>query len=195
MTEKEIVQALRMKPDRLRELAEADKDGRVVVLPCKVGEQCVDEDGRAVRITAVIVSMETLGDNIKIYFDYEDATPDDAGSDCVTNWDHFSHQFTCAEPYWITERIQTMPDEYISRAELLEHLDRCKQSEDATTLTAAVITALQCIVQSQPAADVAPVVRCKDCIYNIDGMCFSRTSFKNAVAVEPDNFCSWGTTE
>ena len=43
--------------------------------------------------------------------------------------------------------------------------------------------------------DAEIVVRCKDCIYNIDGMCFSRTSFKNAVAVEPDNFCSWGTTE
>ena len=88
-----------------------------------------------------------------------------------------------------------MPDEYISREAMLEHLDRCKQSEDATTLTAAVIKALQCFVQSQPTADVAEVVRCKDCIYNIDGMCFSRTSFKNAVAVEPDNFCSWGTTE
>ena len=50
-----------------------------------------------------------------------------------------------------------MPDEYISREALLEHLDRCKQSEDATTLTAAVITALQCFVQSQPAADVAEV--------------------------------------
>ena len=88
-----------------------------------------------------------------------------------------------------------MPDEYISREAMLEHLDRCKQSEDATTLTAAVITALQCFVQSQPTADVAEVVRCKDCIYNIDGMCFSRASFKNAVAVEPDNFCSWGATE
>ena len=82
---------------RIRELAEADKDGRVVVLPCKVGERWVDEDGRAVRITAVIVSMEPFGENINIYFDYEDATPDDAGSDCVTNWDHFSHIFTCAE--------------------------------------------------------------------------------------------------
>lgn len=38
MTEKEIAKALRMKPDRLRELADADKDGRVVVLPCKVGD-------------------------------------------------------------------------------------------------------------------------------------------------------------
>lgn len=43
--------------------------------------------------------------------------------------------------------------------------------------------------------DAEIVVRCKDCIYNIDGMCSSRTSFKNAVAVEPDNFCSWGATE
>jgi hypothetical protein len=82
---------------RLRELAEADKDGRVVVLPCKVGERWVDEDGRAVRITAVIVSMEPFGENINIYFDYEDATPDDAGSDCVTNWDYFSRHYTCIE--------------------------------------------------------------------------------------------------
>ena len=82
---------------RLRELAEADKDGRVAVLPCKVGERWVDEDGRAVRITAVIVSMEPFGENINIYFDYEDARPDDAGSDCMTNWDPFSRIFTCAE--------------------------------------------------------------------------------------------------
>lgn len=83
--------------DRLRELAEADKDGRVAVLPCKVGERWVDEDGRAVRITAVIVSMEPFGENINIYFDYEDATPDDAGSDCMTNWYHFSRRFTGIE--------------------------------------------------------------------------------------------------
>lgn len=82
---------------RLVELAEADKDGRVVVLPCKVGERWVDEDGRAVRITAVIVRMEPFGESINIYFDYEDATPDDAGSDCVTNWDYFSRHYTCIE--------------------------------------------------------------------------------------------------
>ena len=28
-----------MEPDRLRELAEADKDGRVVVLPCRQGDE------------------------------------------------------------------------------------------------------------------------------------------------------------
>lgn len=83
--------------ERAHDLHVADKEGRVAVLPCKVGERWVDEDGRAVHITAVIVSMEPFGENINIYFDYEDATPDDAGSDCVTNWDHFSRIFTCAE--------------------------------------------------------------------------------------------------
>ena len=78
---------------RLVELAEADNDGRVVVLPCKVGKRWTDEDGRAVRITAVIVSIEPFGTNINIYFDYEDATPDDAGSDCVANWDYFSRHY------------------------------------------------------------------------------------------------------
>ena len=89
--------------DSLRELAEADKDGRVVVLPCKVGERWTDEDGRAVRITAVIVSIEPFGTNINIYFDYEDATPDDAGSDCVTNWDYFSRNYTCIKAERATE--------------------------------------------------------------------------------------------
>ena len=96
-------QALGVEPIRMRELAEADKDGRLVMLPCKVGERWADEDGRAVRITAVIVSIEPFGTNINIYFDYEDATPDDAGSDCVTNWDYFSRHYTCIEAERATE--------------------------------------------------------------------------------------------
>ena len=88
---------------RLVELAEADKDGRVVVLPCKVGERWTDEDGRAVRITAVIVSIDPFGTSINIYFDYEDATPDDAGSDCATNWNCFSRHYTCIEAERATE--------------------------------------------------------------------------------------------
>mgnify|MGYP004624274489 CR=1 FL=1 len=82
---------------KMLEFIKADKDGRLVVLPCKAGERWTDEDGRAVRITAVIVSIEPFGTNINIYFDYEDATPDDAGSDCVTNWDYFSRHYTCIE--------------------------------------------------------------------------------------------------
>ena len=96
-------QALGVEHSRLSELAEADKDGRLVMLPCKVGERWADEDGRAVRITAVIVSIEPFRTNINIYFDYEDATPDDAGSDCVTNWDYFSRHYTCIEAERATE--------------------------------------------------------------------------------------------
>nr|DAF43482.1 MAG TPA: hypothetical protein [Myoviridae sp. ctKFg29] len=84
--------------------------------------------------------------------------------------------------------------EYISRAALLEHLARCKRSEDATTLTASVIAALQCFIQSQPAADVAPVVRCKDCAHcgNLlrDGLhacCLYVMPY-----CRPDDFCSRG---
>lgn len=54
---------------------------------------------------------------------------------------------------------------------------------------------LTCILDQAPPIDAVPVVRCKDCIYRIDGRCFSRTSFLNSPAVEPDNFCSWGATE
>lgn len=75
--------------------------------------------------------------------------------------------------------------DYISREAALE----------ITTRTCGDYAAAFAEIRKLPAADVAEVVRCKDCIYNIDGMCFSRTSFKNAVAVEPDNFCSWGDTE
>ena len=35
--------------------------------------------------------------------------------------------------------------------------------------------------------DAEIVVRCKNCIFRIEGRCFSRRSL-----VEPDNFCSWG---
>lgn len=51
------------------------------------------------------------------------------------------------------------------------------------------------LVQDQPTVDAEPVVRCKDCIYNIDGLCFCRRPLGSGVAVEPDNFCSWGETE
>lgn len=51
------------------------------------------------------------------------------------------------------------------------------------------------VLNYAPTVDAVSVVRCKDCIYSIEGRCFSRTSFLNAPAVEPDNFCSWGATE
>jgi hypothetical protein len=83
-----------------------------------------------------------------------------------------------------------MPDEYISREAALKDFE-ASNAENPRWAPQRVKT----LLIRQPAADVAPVVRCKDCIYKIEGRCFSRTSFINAPAVEPDNFCSWGATE
>ena len=58
-------------------------------------------------------------------------------------------------------------------------------------------------VDAQPAADVAPVVRCKDCKHYCNypnGLCYLHTEPKTnargysgeAVCVEPDDFCSYG---
>lgn len=58
-------------------------------------------------------------------------------------------------------------------------------------------------VSDAPAADVAPVVRCKDCKHYRNypnGLCYLHTEQKTnargysgeAVCVEPDDFCSYG---
>lgn len=48
---------------RLRELAEADKDGRVVVLPCKVGDTVIDqtfaENPRLMKNTRLEIAYES----------------------------------------------------------------------------------------------------------------------------------------
>lgn len=50
--------------DRLRELAEADKDGRVVVLPCKIGDKLYEVTGRKTisvyRVKAIRVELFAL---------------------------------------------------------------------------------------------------------------------------------------
>ena len=50
--------------DRLRELAEADKDGRVVVLPCKVGDMLYEVTGRKTisvyKVKAIRVELFSL---------------------------------------------------------------------------------------------------------------------------------------
>lgn len=83
-----------------------------------------------------------------------------------------------------------MPDEYISRAEALKDFESCN-AENPNWTPQRVKT----LLLSQPAADVAPVVRCRDCIYNISGLCFCRRPLGSGVAVEPDDFCRWGETE
>ena len=83
-----------------------------------------------------------------------------------------------------------MMDDYIKRAEALTDFEACNAENPHWTPQR-----VKTLLLRQPAADGAEVVRCKDCIYRIEGRCFSRTSFLNAPAVEPDNFCSWGATE
>ena len=89
-----------------------------------------------------------------------------------------------------------MPDEYISREAAVKIAEKYGLANGSVLgRHTGLADCIASEISALPAADVADVVRCKDCIYNIDGRCFSRTSFKSAVAVEPDNFCSWGTTE
>lgn len=83
-----------------------------------------------------------------------------------------------------------MAGDYISRAEALADFEACNAGNPNWTPQR-----VKTLLLRQHAADVAPVVRCKDYIYRIEGRCFSRTSFINAPAVEPDIFCSWGATE
>ena len=75
-----------------------------------------------------------------------------------------------------------MPDEYISREAALKDFEACNAENPRWTPQR-----VKTLLLRQPAADVAEVVRCKDCIYRINGRCFSRTSFINSPAVEPDD--------
>ena len=83
-----------------------------------------------------------------------------------------------------------MSDEYISRAKALEDFEACNAENTRWTPQR-----VKTLLLRQPAADVTQVVRCKGCIYNIDGLCFCRRPLGNGVAVEPDDFCRWGEAE
>lgn len=73
---------------RLRELAEADKDGRLMVLPCKVGELWRDQDtGRVVKVTDVQYSMK-WEDDTRVTYVYSD------GIHGYALWEAFQGHFT-----------------------------------------------------------------------------------------------------
>ncbi len=87
-----------------------------------------------------------------------------------------------------------MPDEYISRAKALRAVQK-QRGANRSPAQNAMLDRICCDIKNMPAADVAEVVRCRDCIYNIDGLCFCRRPLGSGVAVEPDDFCRWGETE
>ena len=73
--------------DRFRELVKDDRDGRVIVLPCKVGELWRDQDtGRAVKITDVQYGMKWKED-VRVTYDYSD------GSHGGALWESFRGHF------------------------------------------------------------------------------------------------------
>jgi hypothetical protein len=61
--------------DRLRELAEADKDGRVVVLPCKVGDVVYGFHGGKTILPMVAKWIETNTDGWCIAAQYTPMAP------------------------------------------------------------------------------------------------------------------------
>lgn len=63
-------QALGVEPSRLRELAEADKDGRLVVLPCKVGDVVYGFHGEKTILPMVAKWIETNTDGWCIAVQY-----------------------------------------------------------------------------------------------------------------------------
>ena len=76
---------------RASELCRADKEGRVVVLPCKPGEYWRDQNGDRVRIETVSFcrSRRLLCDNHMVTYTYEDE-----GDDFAANWIYFCGHFT-----------------------------------------------------------------------------------------------------
>ena len=68
-------QALGVEPIRLRELAEADKDGRLVVLPCKVGDVVYGFHGEKTILPMVAKWIETNTDGWCIAVQYTPMAP------------------------------------------------------------------------------------------------------------------------
>lgn len=71
-------QALGTTPERLRELAAADKDGRVVVLPCKVGKKLYYINGK--YIIEVEVACYTVDETGAWLFVGETYNPETGGT-------------------------------------------------------------------------------------------------------------------
>lgn len=80
-------------------------------------------------------------------------------------------------------------EEFISRTEALKDFESCNAENPRWTPQR-----VKTLLLRQPAADVAEVVRCKDCINYIGSMCF-RCGLGHEVSVDADDFCSRGVTE
>ena len=80
--------------DHIRDLIKAEQTGRLVVLPCKVGEYWRDWDGERVRIESVSFSFTRrhLCNTDMVTYRY-----DDEEDDFAVNWIYFKSHFTREE--------------------------------------------------------------------------------------------------
>ena len=81
-------------------------------------------------------------------------------------------------------------EEFISRTEALKDFESCN-AENPNWTPQRVKT----LLLRQPAADVAEVVRCKDCIYRINGRYFSARPLSTVRRSNQTIFAAGGATE
>ena len=80
--------------------------------------------------------------------------------------------------------------EYIDRAAAVKSVLRMRRPENSVAQNR-MLSIIQIDMLKLPAADVAPVVRCKDCKYNVGTKkCLNPDSF--FAVPKDDDFCSYG---
>ena len=70
--------------------------------------------------------------------------------------------------------------------------DYIKREDALNTFSNAFYGGLAAKIKSIPPADVAPVVRCKDCKYKADTIGDSWCDFHEFTILSDDDFCSYG---
>lgn len=80
--------------------------------------------------------------------------------------------------------------EYIDRAAAVKSVLRMRRPENSVAQNR-ILSIIQMDMLKLPAADVVPVVRCKDCKYNVGTKkCLNPDSF--FAVPKDDDFCSYG---
>lgn len=89
-----------------------------------------------------------------------------------------------------------MPDEYISREAAIEEIDKWLDAVGTALVGKGLSYYGELIgcIEDTPAADVAEVVRCKDCKYVIftEHRDYIRCTKHCAFSFRPNDFCSYG---
>lgn len=82
--------------------------------------------------------------------------------------------------------------EYIKREAVLKHFDEVMSNNFVDADFKKAVWGLSIYVDMIPAADVVPVVRCKDCKYLMFSDCYGECSRGYLGIVRPDCYCCYG---